>query len=174
MGICDSSNDTKSKDETSKKQPVPVEEAPLIPVVPIYEDDSFVKYKDCKNSSFYKYNNIPVVESPVEIKEKKSFAQTQIIEPHSIRQFINADYPARNLQTFPVHRLKPPVINRVFEPIYSYHIQNPDFSSFNIDYSNILGKGPFGTVYLGNNKFTNEKVAVKMELKKQSFFNSYL
>ena len=119
MGICDSSNDTKSKDETSKKYPVPVEEAPLpvvqfvpveeaplsvvqfvpveetpLPVAPIYEDDSIVKYKDCKNNSFNKYNNIPVVESPVEIKEKKSFDQTQIIEPHPIRQFINPNYPA--------------------------------------------------------------------------------
>ena len=121
MGICDSSNDTKSKDETSKKYPVPVEEPPLIPVVPNYEDDSFFQYKDCKNNSFNKYNNIPVVESPFEIKEKKSFTQTQIIEPHSIRQFINPTNPARNLQTFPVHRLKPQSLIE-FSSLYTHMI----------------------------------------------------
>ena len=42
--------------------------------------------------------------------------------------------------------------------------------NFNIDYSKILGKGPFGTVYLGTSKTTNEQVAIKMEKKKSYIF----
>ena len=46
---------------------------------------------------------------------------------------------------------------------------------FQIYYSNIIGKGPFGTIYLGIDNYTNQEVAIKMEPKNNSlFFNSYL
>ena len=47
--------------------------------------------------------------------------------------------------------------------------QNNNFR-FHIDYSNIIGKGPFATVYLGVDSYTGQKVAVKMEPKKIVYF----
>ena len=61
----------------------------------------------------------------------------------------------------------------------NFFYQSPPFQNnnfrFHIDYSNIIGKGPFATVYLGVDSYTGQKVAVKMEPKKNSLFcNSYL
>ena len=130
-----------------------------------------------KGNSFYK-------------EEAQHLYPPQIIEPKPVQQIFNPSYPIIRKEpqaltqpeiikpipkpNYPVHTLKPPAINRVFQPIYPKNLQIPGFDSFNIDYSNILGKGPFGTVYLGNNRFTNEKVAIKIELKKQGFYNSYI
>ena len=57
--------------------------------------------------------------------------------------------------------------NNFFYP--SSPFQNNNFR-FHIDYSNIIGKGPFATVYLGVDSYTGQKVAVKMEPKKIIYF----
>ena len=185
MGICDSSNGKNSQNLTSKSYPAQVESVepvesivsvklypPVELVVPV---NSYVPVEPVVPVNSY----VPEPVVPV-----KSYIPVAPVEPAvsvgsvSIGGSIHKSIPIVNsdqiIKENSIHRLKPPVINRVFEPIYPKDIQNPDFNSFNIDYSNILGKGPFGTVYLGINKFSYEKVAVKIELKKQSFFCSYI
>ena len=189
MGICDSacnsSNDKETKKLTSKTTPV---QSNNITSFNKYTDSknitSYKKYNNYNNTSLYKDNDIHLkVKMPVKIIKKNPLTQLQIIEPQQIRPFFFPNNPINSLQPqtipllqypiepqpirqiYPSHNLEPPTINRLFEPVYPKHILSPDFNSFDIYYLYILGKGQFGTVYLGNNKFTNEKVAIKMELK---------
>ena len=202
MGICDSKNENDKENKILNSAQIPppnfvtttldkfydlpecpekVQHKEIIKPIPLKRPEIInpkkVRSIPKKSNSFYK-------------EEALHLYPPQIIEPKPLQQIFNPSYPVIRKEpqaltqpkiikpilkpNYPVHTLKPPAINRVFQPIYPKNLQIPSFDSFNIDYSNILGKGPFGTVYLGNNRFTNEKVAIKIELKKQGFYNSYI
>ena len=125
---------------------------------------------------------------PFQCKKVKLFPPPPLMDPPLEPQIFRPNFcflttelqplpqPQTNKSIFrsksPVQRWRPPAINRLLQPTFPKYQELSGFNSFNIDYSNILGKGPFGIVYSGNNKFTNEKVAVKMEFK--DFFHSYI
>ena len=198
MGICDSTGNEKENNILNSTQIPPpkcvdtsIEQFNVYPIKGNYKE--IIKPIPLKRPEIInpkKVRSIPKKSNSFYNEKAQNLYPPKIIETKPVQKIFKPNNPVINTEPqaltqpekikpirrpkYPVHSLKPPAINKVFKPIYPKHLQKPSFDSFNIDYSNILGKGPFGTVYLGNNRFTEEKVAVKMELKKQGFYNSYI
>ena len=199
MGICDSTQENEKENNILNSTQVPppkyvdtsIEQFNVYPIKMNYKEIiKPIPLKRPEINNPKKVRSIPKKSNSFYKEKAQNLYPPKIIEPKPVQKIFKQNIHVINTEPqaltqpekikpirrpkYPVHNLKPPAVNKVFKPIYPKHLQKPSFDSFNIDYSNILGKGPFGTVYLGNNRFTDEKVAVKIELKKQGFYNSYI
>ena len=199
MGICDSIQENEKENNILNSTQVPppkyvdtsIEQFNVYPIKMNYKEIiKPIPLKRPEINNPKKVRSIPKKSNSFYKEKAQNLYPPKIIETKPVQKIFKPNNPVINTEPqaltqpekikpirrpkYPVHNLKPPAVNKLFKPIYPKHLQKPSFDSFNIDYSNILGKGPFGTVYLGNNRFTDEKVAVKMELKKQGFYNSYI